>query len=1111
MAVVKAALCLTFAAAMLPSQSVKAQSVKGQAADGFEFFEKKIRPLLADNCYACHSEKTIASGGLTLDTKQGVLKGGGRGMAVVPGSPGQSLMLRAASYEDADIKMPPTGKLSDAHIADLRHWIEIGAPDPRDGNPSSAAATADLAEARKFWAFQPVRNPEAPATTKPDWPKTFIDHFILAKLEQNGLSPAAPADKRIWLRRVSFDLTGLPPTPEEITNFLADTSPAARKTVVERLLASPHYGEKWARHWLDLVRYGETKGHEFDPDLPDAWRYRDYLIRAFNQDLPYDQFVKEHIAGDLLARRRLAPDGTHWDTPLATGFYALGEERNAADDVGQVRADHIDNQIDVYGKTFLGLTVGCARCHDHKFDPISANDYYALAGVMDSSQIVQQTLDSPARVRDMKKIGEEMIEINGQIAAIMRTARLERKHEIQSYLLAAAATVAAEDSSRRGAVPKPDSFGLDSSTVERWVEALKRAEKEPDNVFYPLARLAKPLPAGEQETTFAERVAQMHGELQDWTAKADPDHPANKERGDIVFADFEGADYGDWRASGAAFGESPSRYHAPNLALAGYQGNGIANSFAGGSDEWTGTLTSKSFAMEKPYLHVRLAGSERRTNRVVYGDLFFALVTSGRFRSLTADGSGALQWRTTDVKRTPGQVSYIEIVDRARDAHIVVDKIVFSDSKEPPPIASAPNPRIVELLAAGNVQSLEELAARYQDLLTRVLAAPSGDETDKWLLAALSPDGTLEDAALLVGETKRSDFERLQSQRAQLGAGIPDSVFGMLTADDLPRNARVHIRGSHTDLGEEVPRRFLAVLSGDEQPFTKGSGRFELAERTAGRDNPLTARVMVNRVWQHYFGKGIVATVDNFGNTGRRPTHPELLDAMAWRFMESGWSIKNLQRSIVLSSTYAMSSEADPQAAQIDGENTLLHHMPVRRLEAEAVRDSILAVTGTLDRAVYGPSITPFISPYQDGRGKPQSGPLDGDRRRSIYIKVQRNFINPLFLAFDYPTPVLTRGHRTVSTVPSQALMLMNNEFVARQAEKWADREIAAHPEWSNRIESMFLAAFGRQAEADELADSTEFLDKQLTSYGSADRDDYRVWADLAHVLINSKEFIFIR
>ena len=317
---------------------------------------------------------------------------------------------------------------------------------------------------RKFWTLQPLKNPAAPAVRDEGWPRTFIDHFVLAKLESKSLAPASRAHKRVWLRRVTFDLTGLPPTPREIRNFIADDSSEAYRTVVERLLASPHYGEKWARHWLDLVRFGETMGHEFDPDKPDAWRYRDYVIRAFNQDLPYDEFVREHIAGDLLVRQRLVPDGEHWDSPLGTGFYWLGEERNAADDVGQVRANRIDNQIDVYGKTFLGLTLGCARCHDHKFDPITMHDYYALAGVMESTQAVQQSLDSPAVVRRMRKIAEEMVEVNGQIAAIMRTARLERLHEIKAYLLAAATIFGLESSSRRGAdddASKPDAFGLD--------------------------------------------------------------------------------------------------------------------------------------------------------------------------------------------------------------------------------------------------------------------------------------------------------------------------------------------------------------------------------------------------------------------------------------------------------------------------------------------------------------------------------------------------------------------------------------------------------------------------------------------------------------------------
>ena len=1085
-----------------------------QDPSGIEFFEKKIRPLLAENCYACHSSKTLATADLLLDSKTGVLKGGSRGTAVIPGAPDDSLIVRALSYDDPDLKMPPSGKLSNQQIADVRRWIELGAADPRtdEAQPATTDGGIDFDEAGTFWAFQPVTNRAPPEVRQSDWPRTYIDHFILAKLEANGLRPAPPADKRTLLRRLKFDLTGLPPTPEEIENFLRDESPEAYEKVIERLLASPHYGERWARHWLDLVRFGETSGHEFDPDKADAWRYRDYAIRSFNQDLPYDRFVREHIAGDLLPQQRLTPDGTHWDSPLATGFFGLGEERNAADDVAQVRADRIDNQLDVLGKTFLGLTIGCARCHDHKFDPIPTEDYYSLAGILDSSQVIHAPLDAPSRVRRMKRIEEELIEVNGQITSLMRQARLERIHEIKPYLLAAADVLAKQQEKTKEPIENQlGGYGLSPQILKQWFEVLERAAEEPDNVFYPLAKLAKP-PGDAKPASFGERLSALRDELREWTAKADPSHPFQQERGDVVFEDFEGPAYGDWTGGGGAFGDGPSTYIAPNLAAGGYQGTRVANSFAGGSNHWTGTLTSQSFPMEKLYIHVRFAGSERPTNRRKYGDLYVSLIAAGRFRSLSAEGTGFFHWKTQNVTRTPGQISFIEIVDRSREAHLVVDKIVLSDSKEPPPIASAPNPRVVSMLDGEALHSRSDLAAAYEKLFRDVLSEGARDREGHWLLSAISPTGMLEDASVLLTDEQRKALEELQGKRAELEKQIPDSAFGLVAAEDRAQDLPIHIRGSHTNLGKPVPRRFLRVLAGhDRAAFRNGSGRAQLAEAVASRDNPLTARVMVNRVWKHHFGRGIVATPDNLGKTGNRPSHPELLDALAWRFMESGWSLKDLHRAIVRGSAYRMSSDPDEQAAAVDEENALLHHMPVRRLEAEAIRDAILTVTGTLDRTAYGPSVPPFISPYQDGRGKPESGPLDGARRRSIYIKVQRNFINPLFLAFDYPLPVSTIGRRSTSTVPSQALMLMNNEFVARQAEKWTDREIAVHGSSSARITSMFVSAFGRPAEEQELAESETFLRKQMARYETGDADDYRPWADLAHVLINSKEFIFIR
>ena len=1085
-----------------------------QDPSGIEFFEKKIRPLLAENCYACHSSKTLATSDLLLDTKAGVLKGGSRGMAVIAGSPDDSLIVRAVSYNDPDLKMPPGGKLSTQQIADLRWWIDLGAPDPRTAEAESTATDAgiDFDEAREFWAFQPVTNHKPPGVWQADWPRTVVDPFVLAKLEVNGLRPAVPADKRTLLRRVTFDLTGLPPTPEEIANFLRDETPEAYDKVIERLLASPHYGERWARHWLDLVRFGETSGHEFDPDKTDAWRYRDYVIRSFNQDLPYDRFVREHIAGDLLPQQRLAPDGTHWDSPLASGFFGLGEERNAADDVAQVRADRIDNQLDVMGKAFLGLTIGCARCHDHKFDPIPTEDYYSLAGVLHSSQLIYKLLDAPSRVRRMKLIETELVEVNGQVGSLMRRARLDRIHETKPYLLAAADLLAKQQ--RKNPEPIDNyilNYGLSSTTVRKWFDVIERAAEEPDNIFYPLGKLAKP-PAEGEPTTFDERLAALREELREWTARADPNHPFQQERGDVVFEDFEGRDYGQWTGGGGAFGDGPSAYIAPNLAAGGYQGARAANSFAGGSDRWTGVLTSKSIPMEKLYIHVRMAGSKRPTDRRRSGDLYVSIIAAGRFRSVAPDGSGFFGWQTQNVTRTPGQISFIEIVDRTPEAHLVVDKIVLSDSKESPPIASAPNSKIVAMLDDEAVSSLSDLAAAYERLFSDVLAEGARSRENRWLLSAISPTGRIEQESILLTDEQREALKQLTDKRAGLEEQIPDSAFGLVASEDRVQGLPIHIRGSHTNLGNPAPRRFLRVLAGDDRrAFSNGSGRAQLAADIASRDNPLTARVMVNRVWKHHFGRGIVKSPDNFGETGSRPSHPKLLDALAWRFMEFGWSLKDLHRAIVRSSTYRMSSEVDDHAASVDEENTLLHHMPVRRLEAEAIRDAILAVTGTLDRTAYGPSVPPFISPYQDGRGKPESGPLDGARRRSIYIKVQRNFINPLFLAFDYPLPVSTIGRRSTSTVPSQALMLMNNEFVARQAEKWADREIALHPSLSDRIDAMFVSAFGRPAAEQELSETESFVREQMARYDTDDRDDYRPWSDLAHVLINSKEFIFIQ
>jgi hypothetical protein len=885
-------------------------------AEGDEFFERRIRPVLVEKCYACHSGKLREpKANLQLDSRGALRKGGDSGPVVVPGKPEQSRLLKAVSYTDFHLRMPPAGKLPDAVIDDFRAWIAMGAPDPRTEETAARRGPAgiDLERGRRFWAFQPLGSPAVPTPRRSDWARTDVDRFLLAKLEDKQLSPAPEASRRAWLRRVTFNLTGLPPTPAEVDAFETDSSPDSHARVVDRLLASPHYGERWARHWLDLVRFAETNGHEFDNNKLDAWQYRDYVIRAFNEDVPYNTFVREHIAGDLLPQPRLSRDGHKLESPLATNFLWFGEVLNSATDSIKSRADTVDNQLDVIGKTFLGLTVACARCHDHKFDPIPTLDYYGMAGILHSTGMREAVVDSPSRAAAIH-------------AAHLRAAPVQR------------------NPGRSKIVLRP---------------------------------------------------------------------------GDELWEGFDGANWGDWFSSGEAFAGGPR--------------DGIADSAGRGANELVGSLTSRKFRMPKRWVHIRMNATKGDRSLVEREPVRVTLVADD-YKSLhyLGTGSGKFEWVSHRMTLPFQRMCYFEIVDRSRTGNVAVDAIVFSDDSTPP-----------------GVETIEPPA--WQD--------PS-----------------------------------------PLPVTLPESNFGMIAWDESSANTRLHIRGSHQNLGDEVPRHFLQVMwRSPEPPRVSGSGRLQFAGWLTGDAAPLLARVYVNRVWKHHFGHGLVRTTDNFGLTGERPSHRELLDYLAARFIAGGWSTKKLHRDILLSSAYRMASRSDAAAAAADPRNDLLHHFPVRRLEAEAVRDAMLAVSGALRPVLYGPSVVPHISKYQDGRGKPKSGPLDGDGRRSIYIEVRRNFLTPLFLAFDYPLPISTIGARGTSTVPSQALILLNNEFVLQQASLWAAR-VAAAPGAGppDQVRQLFRQAFGRTPEQWETDAALAFL------------RNGRPLADLAHVLFNSAEFLYV-
>jgi mono/diheme cytochrome c family protein len=980
-----------------------------------DFFEKKVRPILSARCQGCHGPEK-QKGGLRLDARATVLSGGSTGPAVVPGNPKESLLVDAINYGET-YQMPPKSKLPPEEIATLTEWVQRGAPwgiTARTSAESAASSRipgaiskAEFQARAQYWSFQPLQKVSPPAVTRAHagWLRNPIDRFILAALEQKNLAPAPEAGKRTLIRRLSFDLTGLPPKREDVEAFLNDRAPDAYEKLVDSLLASPHYGERWARHWLDLVRYAETAGHEFDYEIPNAFRYRDYVIRAFNLDLPYNQLIFEHISGDALPKPRRHPVEGFNESAIGAGFHTLGEGVHSPVDIREEQMRRVDNQLDVLSKTFLGLTLACARCHDHKFDPITAQDYYAMAGYLVSSRHQQAFIDPPDRIGHFVK---SLRAINEKIVATLREARAK--------------------------LPEP-------------------APKQP--------------------------------------AAAPPDA---HER---VLANFDQPDFDGWYVTGDAFGERPSRAGDFRLDRNGTAARlvsiapGLAHSGMV-SDRLQGVLRSRSFTIESRYLHFLTGGQGGRISVVIDG---FEKIRSPIYGGLTTsvNTGGELRWITMDVQMWAGHSAYFEIADGAvvdfggatsqvDDGHGWIAVALIRSSDQPTPSAKAgPHPRSI---AHGDLD------------LTAAIAAlrPARPE----LAARLAEAVTLADS---------------------LDRRIPDPTLAPSQAEGTGMDEHVHIRGSHKNLGEKAPRHFLTVLGGSDWPaHAAGSGRIELAGRMVNPTvDPLVPRVLVNRLWQHHFGEGIVRSTDDFGAMGQKPSHPELLDWLAARLVENGWSIKAMHRLMLLSSAFRMSSVPEAAAEQVDPANTLLHRMNVRRLEAEAIRDTLLAVTGRLEGVMYGPSVPVHLTSYMEGRGRPGvSGALDGDGRRSIYLSVRRNFLNPMLLAFDAPVPFSTMGRRNVSNVPAQALTLLNDPLVKSQSRLWAERQVA-RPGRSvrQRLDALFLTALGRAPTDQEARASLEFLttgrSKAQTSPAGPDPEPkVEAWADFCHVLINMKEFIFV-
>jgi len=1102
-------------------------------SEDVEFFEKKIRPVLVEQCVKCHSAASEKlKGNLRLDSRAGMLRGGDTGPAVVPGDPEKSLLIQAIRYSKPDLQMPPKSRLPNQQVADFVEWIQQGAVWPAEAAARQTVQTGavDLNQRRRsHWAWRPIESTRPPPVIDTGWVRSPVDQFLLATLEKSGARFAAVADKRTLIRRLYFDLVGLPPLRQEVESFLQDRSPGAYDQLVGRLLASPHFGERWARHWLDLVRYAETLGHEFDYPIHNAWRYRDYVIRAFNADVPYDEFVMEHIAGDLVPVPRRHPTDGFNESIIGTAFFWFAQQTHSPVDVRQHQAEVIENQIDVLAKTFLGVTVACARCHDHKFDAISTRDFYALYGVFASSRYAQRSIEP---VEATAEVVDRLKWLKVEIRSALSGMWARQTKNVAQYLLAERALQAPSGESCEQVARE---LRLDAGRLSRWRTALQQttnsAQAHPLQIWKRFSACA----VAENPEAFAEQWSALRSESKPpaETSSASPSALS-------VFADFRSQDYSGWCLDGEGFG------HAPSPAgewITGTTNQPVVKILAEPSAHsgvvslrLQGTLRSSTFTITNRFLHLLASGRDARINLFVDN---FGLIQSpiyGALRQVLNHDN--FRWLTIDVSMWIGHRAYLEFSDISTPdlagggktegyspkGFVAVSRILFSDDKSPPtePTSNTALP----LLGEAPVDSIEALAERYQQAVSDAVDAWTSATLAKsekgraqiallnWLiqhrLLDASPPGVTAEQVARLGKLW-NDFHQLES-----ALPVPARTPGM--ADGTGLDEHVFIRGNPKNLGEAVPRRFLEAIGGADQPiFREGSGRLELARRITDPANPFLARVMVNRVWHHLFGRGLVATPDDFGVLGQPPTHPELLDWLAAYFRdEARWSMKKLIHLLVTSSAYRMSSKPSDAALEAkDPDNALLHRMRVRRLEGEVIRDAVLAVSGRLDPTMFGPSVPVHLNEFMDGRGRPaKSGPPDGAGRRSIYLEVRRNFLSPMMRTFDAPVPFTTVGRRTVSNVPAQSLILMNDPFVAEQARTWA-RRLLRHPEQKSeaRIADMFYAAFGRPPSPAELSDALDFLKRQTESYalsGPSLEDREQPWADLCHVIFNAKEFIFI-
>jgi hypothetical protein len=920
------------------------------SADDWEFFEETVRPVLIERCYECHGPEK-QKGGLRLDSREAVLAGGDSGPALVPGHEEESLIIQAISYSDPDFQMPPKNRLPEREAAALREWVRRGAPDPRAGTNGTVRAEP-VKIGRSHWAYQQPRATEPREVRNQEWPRTKIDQFILARIESRGLTPGADATREKLIRRLFYDLIGLPPAPERQEEFLRANSPGAYEELVDELLASRHFGERWGRHWLDIARFAESvtlRGLVFK----EAWRYRDYVIESFNRDLPFDRFIKEQISGDLLRYETLEDI---YRARAATTYLVLGNFNYEEQDKDLLRMDIVDEQLDAIGKGFLGQTLGCARCHDHKFDPIPTEDYYAMAGILRNTRSAEHAnvstwleLSLPLEPEDEKKIEEQE----------RKLAELQRQIRRQVDLVAQATS--------------------------------GKAQKE------------------------STPVDQLPG---------------------VVVDDSSAELVGEWQKS---------EHTRPFI------GEGYMHDLNGGKGSKTITFHPRMNSAGRYEVRLAYTPGENRASNVPVTILHAAGETTMRVNQQNAPPVDSHFVSLGQFQFDEGNQGYVLISNAETDGYVIADAVQFLPVSLPVDQGPALG---VEAGAEADTDTVEQLTAQLERLRLEV--------------QEVSERGPKRPMVMSVEEEKKIE------------------------------EAHVLVRGNVHNFGAKVPRGFLGAANYEEpRPFPENeSGRRQLADWIASTNNPLTARVYVNRVWGWLMGAGLVRTMDNFGTTGDAPSHKELLDHLAMKFMREGWSTKKLVREIVLSRTYQLAgAEPDSELVEADPDNRLFGRANRRRIDAEAMRDTILSVSGEIDLRAGGPTIEPGTTA--------DFGYKDDSTRRSIYVPAFRNALPEIFEMFDFADTTVVTGLRNSSIIAPQALYFLNHPFVMKQSRRAAERLLAEGSlSTFGRLDRMYQLALGRAPTDAE----SSIAERRL----AGNPRDIEAWTELVQALFASIEFRYL-